>query len=148
WGTALAVLAARTASKVNVWTRESATAAGINSRHENPDCLPGIVLPAAVVATTDVNAVASAEAVLVVVPAQALPPTLATVTKSHAHAKPIILCAKGIEKSTGCLLTEVLHDVLPDADSAILSGPSFAGDVARGLPTAITIAGRRETVGR
>jgi glycerol-3-phosphate dehydrogenase (NAD(P)+) len=73
---------------------------------------------------------------------------LTELARSDTRGKPIVLCAKGIEKITGLLLTEVLREILPESDGAILSGPSFAGDVARGLPTAITIAGRRETVSR
>jgi glycerol-3-phosphate dehydrogenase (NAD(P)+) len=133
---------------VGVWARDSAIADRINSAHENPDFLPGVVLPGAVTATIDRDVVASSDALLVVVPAQSVRPTLVRLAHLDMRAKPIVLCAKGIEKTSGLLLTEVLREILPNADSAILSGPSFAGDVARGLPTAITIAGRRETVSR
>ena len=146
WGTALAVTAAKTAHHVAVWTPDSTLADRINTAHENPGYLPGIRLPASIRATTDLEEVFSADASLIVVPAQSVRFTLAKLVSFGARAKPICLCAKGIEKDSGLLLTEVIREVLLDADGAILSGPSFAGDVARGLPTAITIAGRPETV--
>lgn len=148
WGTALAVIAAKTTGAVRLWTPDSAAADRINTSHENPGYLAGIALPATIAATIEIEALTKADALLVVVPAQSVRATL-TKLKDHAtHKKPIVLCAKGIERGTGLLLTEVLHQVLPDSDGAILSGPSFAGDVARGSPTAVTIAGRRNTVSR
>jgi len=147
WGTALALVAAKTAPRVTVWARNPAIAARISSAHENPVYLPSVALPASIVATTNLDAATSADALLIAVPAQSMRVVL-TKLAGLAPAKPTILCAKGIEKTSGLLLTEVLQEILPDANGAILSGPSFAGDVARGLPTAITIAGERETVSR
>ena len=141
-------MAARNAARVDVWTQDSGTAARINSVHENSRYLPQIALPAIISATTDLKAMTSADAVLIVVPAQSVRTTLAQLPRGDTRAKPIVLCAKGIEKNTGILLTEVLRQVLPDCDGAVLSGPSFARDVARGLPTAITIAGEHKTVSR
>src|SRR5262249_36619720 len=122
WGTALALMAARNAQHVHLWTRNSAVAGRINSVHENPGYLPSVVLPTSLSATTELAAATSAEALLVVVPAQSVRDILMMVAQ-HTRAKPIVLCAKGIEKDSGLLLTEILAQVLPDANGAILSGP-------------------------
>ncbi len=110
--------------------------------------LPGIRLPAALTASTAIDAATGCEALLVAVPAQALRATLALLPAKSVDGKPVVICAKGIEKNSGLLVTEVLREVLPLAEPAILSGPSFAKDVARGAPTAITIAGAHEMVVR
>jgi glycerol-3-phosphate dehydrogenase (NAD(P)+) len=140
-------MAAKTARRVHLWARDPALADRINSTHENLRYLPSIALPTSLSAATDLDAAISADALLVVVPAQFVRDTLMTIAR-HGRTKPIILCAKGIEKNSGHLLTEILEQILPGVHGAILSGPSFAGDVARGLPTAITIAGEPETVSR
>jgi glycerol-3-phosphate dehydrogenase (NAD(P)+) len=148
WGTALALVAARTAHRINVWTRESDVAKSIAESHENLRYLKGVPLPPALSASTDIAPAAASEALLVAVPAQALRATLALLPARATETKAVVLCAKGIEKSTGLLVTEVLREALPGAEAAILSGPSFAQDVARGAPTAITIAGAHEIVVR
>src|SRR5215472_12887724 len=147
WGTALAMVTARTARRVLVWTRDSDVADRINSAHENPRYLPSVTLPTSIGATTNLDSATAADALLVVVPAQSVRDILMKF-QGLSRAKPIVLCAKGIEKTSGLLLTEVLQEMLPGANGSILSGPSFAGDVAKGLPTAITIAGERQTVAR
>lgn len=133
---------------MDLWARDASAAKKINSNRENPDVLPGVGLDGAIRATSNLDDAASCDALLVVVPAQSVRPTLTGLAHLDTRAKPIVLCAKGIEKDSGLLLTEVLREILPNADGAILSGPSFAGDVARGLPTAVTIAGAREAVSR
>jgi glycerol-3-phosphate dehydrogenase (NAD(P)+) len=147
WGTALALTAAKITRRVHIWARDSAIADRINSTRENPAYLPSVALPASITATTDLDSATSAAALLVVVPAQSVRDVLMKLARV-TRAKPIVLCAKGIEKTSGLLLTEVLQEILPDTNGSILSGPSFARDVAQGLPTAITIAGQRETVAR
>lgn len=142
WGTALAAVAAGAGRKVTLWCREPEVAAAIRDRHENATYLPGVTLPSTVTATSNLDDAAGADAFLVAVPAQRLRGFLANLIPSWIVGKPLVLCAKGIERNTGLLLTEVLRDVLPSAEPAILSGPSFAHDVARGLPTAVTIAAR------
>jgi glycerol-3-phosphate dehydrogenase (NAD(P)+) len=127
---------------VTVWARESAVIDSINTRHENALFLPGVALPMSVAATAKLDAAAGAEAVLVAAPAQHLRATLDALPR-HITA-PLVLCAKGIERGTGKLLTEVLREAAPEAEPAILSGPSFARDVGIGLPTAVTIAARME----
>jgi len=131
---------------VTLWARESAVVDSINSRHVNDVFLPGVALPPAITATGDLALATRSEAMLFVVPAQHLRATLKTLPPLRI---PLVLCAKGIERGTGKLLTEVLREAAPDAEAAILSGPSFAKDVGIGLPTAVTIAtGRMDTAMR
>jgi len=142
WGTALAIVAAGNASKVLLWARESEIAASVAASRENAMFLPGVPLPANIEATTDIARSREAEAVLLVAPAQHLRAVLGALRPVLKAKIPVVLCAKGIETGSGLMLSEVLADVLPDAEPAILSGPSFARDVARKLPTAVTIAAR------
>ncbi|MBS0472714.1 MAG: NAD(P)-dependent glycerol-3-phosphate dehydrogenase [Proteobacteria bacterium] len=142
WGTALAFVAHAAGAKTRLWARESAVVDSINARHRNEQFLPGIALPEGLKATGDLDLVTRADALLLVVPAQHLRNVLADLAPRIAAATPMMLCAKGIEKTSGKLLTEVLAEALPAAEPAILSGPSFAHDVAIGLPTAVTIAAR------
>lgn len=139
WGTALAYAAVRAGRKATIWARETDVVDSINGRHENAVFLPGVTLPRELVATSDVSEASACDAVLLVAPAQHLRTTLAMLPRVTA---PLVLCAKGIERGSGELLTEVLREGAPDAEPAILSGPSFARDVAAGLPTAVTIAAR------
>jgi glycerol-3-phosphate dehydrogenase (NAD(P)+) len=104
--------------------------------------LPGVTLPAAIAATTDLSKAAAADALLIGAPAQHLRATLAALKPHLKPGTPLILCAKGIERGSGRLMTEVLIEEAPDCEPAILSGPSFARDVARNLPTAVTIAAK------
>jgi glycerol-3-phosphate dehydrogenase (NAD(P)+) len=129
---------------VTLWAREPEVVAQIRAGGENATFLPGAKLSTRISATNDIAEASKADALLVVVPAQHLRASVHDLAK-HAHAAtPLVLCAKGIEKATGKLLTEVLREELPDCEPAILSGPSFAVDVARGLPTAVTIAARMD----
>jgi glycerol-3-phosphate dehydrogenase (NAD(P)+) len=144
WGTALALVAAEAGRRVTLWAREPDVVETINSRHENERFLAGVRLPEALAATGDLASLRDANAVLIVVPAQHLRETLAALA-SHIRPKlPLVLCAKGIERGSGKLLTEVLVECVPDATPAILSGPSFARDVSRRLPTAVTIGARKQ----
>jgi glycerol-3-phosphate dehydrogenase (NAD(P)+) len=139
WGTALANTAARAGRDVMLWARDPAVVAQLTTTRENPR-LPGIRLDDRVVATGAISDVAQAEAVLLVVPAQDLR-IAATALAAHLNASaPVIACAKGIERGTHKFMTEVIGETLSKAVSGILSGPSFAADVARGLPTAVTLA--------
>jgi len=142
WGTALAAVAALAGRKVTVWARESDVVDSINSKHENVRFLPGVPLPAAITATGDMAVAARADALLIGAPAQHLRATLTALKLTLSAKTPLILCAKGIEHDTYKLMTEVLVERVPDCEPAILSGPSFAKDVARNLPTAVTIAAK------
>jgi glycerol-3-phosphate dehydrogenase (NAD(P)+) len=148
WGTALAQTLRLAGRDVLLWARETDVADDINTRHVNATFLPGVALDDALRATTDLTEIAHTDAILMVAPAQHVR-TVATTLKPHLKSgQPVVNCAKGIERTTGKLMGQVLAESLPDALLAALSGPSFAADVARGLPTALTIACDREDIGR
>ncbi|GGF07059.1 NAD(P)-dependent glycerol-3-phosphate dehydrogenase [Stappia taiwanensis] len=141
WGTALALVAARAGRDTVLWARDPATVAALNARGENPAYLPGLTLTPRLPATSDLaEAVTGADAVLLVTPAQTTRTMAAALSPLLAPGTPVVLCAKGIERDSGLLLTDVLGETLKAARPAILSGPSFATDVAAGLPTAVTVA--------
>jgi glycerol-3-phosphate dehydrogenase (NAD(P)+) len=144
WGTALALAMLRAGHAVSLWARDGETVEAI-SRGENPRYLPGIPIEHGIAATTDIGtALAAADCVLAVVPAQSLRGVLGK-AKPHMPADvPLVLCAKGIERDTGALLSSIVAEILPGNPVAVLSGPSFATDVARGLPTAVVVAAGRE----
>ena len=148
WGTALALAAAEAGRRVTLWAREPEVVDAIQRTRENAMFLSGVHLPQSIAATGNLKQAAGADALLLVIPAQHLRESLKSLRGALAPHMPVALCAKGIERGTGKLLTEVLIEEVPDCDPAILSGPSFARDVARGLPTAVTIAGRLETAQR
>jgi len=139
WGTALAVTLVRAGADVGFWMRDEETARAVNDRHENPSYLPGILLDSQLKATTEIDAaMRGATCVLAVVPAQTLRPMAQDLRRLPKI--PFVICAKGIESASGKRLSEVVVEVLPGWPVAVLSGPSFATDVARGLPTAVTVA--------
>jgi len=141
WGTALALAARAAGRTVTLWVRESDVLAEIRAGRENR-FLPGVAIPKDLDVTGELSEAAKADALLLAVPAQVLH-GFAGILKPHlAQHQPVVICAKGIEKDSGKLVTEVAAETLPGAPLAILSGPSFARDVARGLPTAVTIAAR------
>jgi glycerol-3-phosphate dehydrogenase (NAD(P)+) len=144
WGTALANCAARAGRSVVLCARNPDAAAAIAERRESPR-LPGVRLDESVVVTADLAA-ADADAVLLVVPAQALRAVATAFAAACAARVPVVACAKGIERGTHAFMTEIVAECIPGAVPAILSGPSFAADVARGLPTAVTLAARDDTV--
>jgi glycerol-3-phosphate dehydrogenase (NAD(P)+) len=139
WGTALANCAARAGRQVTLWLRDPARAERLAQHRENPR-LPGIRLAASVATTAIPEAVVEADAVLIAVPAQAVRAVAEVFGRWVRERTPVIVCAKGIERGTGLFMTEVVGQCLPQAEAAILSGPSFAHDVGRGLPTAVTLA--------
>ena len=142
WGTALASLTARDGMATTLWARNADVVAAINEHHDNTVYLPGIPLPETLTATTDLAAaLAAADAVIFVIPAQYARENLAEMRRmTGGKPLPVALCCKGIERGTGALMTEVIAQAWPEAIPAVLSGPSFAADVARGLPTAVTLA--------
>jgi glycerol-3-phosphate dehydrogenase (NAD(P)+) len=148
WGTALAVTARRAGRDVVLWAREAEVVAAINQLRENPLFLPGITIDAAVTATGDLAAAAVADAVLLAVPAQHLRAIAGTIAPALRPGTPAVICAKGVEETSGALMSEIVAAALPDAGLAILSGPTFAGEVARGLPTAVTLATADPALGR
>lgn len=146
WGTALAMQMCRAGHDVRLWARDAAMVEAIR-RGENPRYLPGVGIDAGIKATTDsAEALQGADCVLAVTPAQALRDVLAMVGADVPQGVPLVLCAKGIEHETGLLLSQIAADFLPDNPVGALSGPSFAADLARGLPTAVVIAAREEAL--
>ncbi|MEX6507264.1 NAD(P)H-dependent glycerol-3-phosphate dehydrogenase [Jiella sp. M17.18] len=142
WGTALASLYCRAGHDVVLYARNPATVDAITERSENPRYLPGIALPAPLRATGDpAQAVAGAKVVLLVVPAQSLAGVATELTPLISPDALTVLCAKGIERHTGRFASDIFAAAAPERRRlAVLSGPSFASDVAKGLPTAVTIA--------
>ena len=140
WGTALAQVCARAGLTTTLWAREAEVVEDINARHENRLFLGGVHLEPFIRATGDFADLAGSDVVLAVAPAQHLRAALSAFAPHARDGLPILLCAKGIEQGTLKLMTEVLAETVPRAQPAVLSGPSFAGEVARGLPTAVTLA--------
>jgi len=140
WGTALAQVCARAGLTPVIWAHEAEVVAAINDTGANPLFLPGVSLDPAVRATASPADLAACDFVLAVAPAQHLRATLLAFAPHMHPGLPVVLCAKGVEADSLKLMTQVLADMLPDAAPAVLSGPSFAGEVARGLPTAVTLA--------
>ncbi|MEM7329181.1 MAG: NAD(P)H-dependent glycerol-3-phosphate dehydrogenase [Pseudomonadota bacterium] len=151
WGTALAAsLYNKTenpSENVPVWALESDVAESLSNGLGNPTYLSGVDLPK-MRASTDIAILKGCEAVLAVVPAQFARSTLAQLGSQIADGTPVLLCAKGIERSSLSFMTDVLRDTIPHAVPAVLSGPSFAADVSRGLPTAVTLACEDESLGK
>lgn len=140
WGTALALVAARAGLAVTLWAREGEVVEAINRTHENPLFLPGVALDPAIRATADLADLAGADLILAVAPAQHLRAALAAFAPHARAGLPLVLCAKGIEQGSLALMTQVLAETMPEAAPAVLAGPSFAADVAAGLPAAVTLA--------
>ena len=134
WGTALAQLIASNGTKVRLWAREAEVADAINSIHQNSAFLPDIPLSSDIHASTELSALNGCNIILAVTPAQHLAATLAGLDSSTQ--RDLILCCKGIEASTGRFMHEVAKSAQPDAQIAVLSGPTFAHEVAAGQPSA------------
>jgi glycerol-3-phosphate dehydrogenase (NAD(P)+) len=137
WGTALAQVAASGGRESLIWALEDEVVGSINTRRENAVFLPGIPLADGIQATSNLADLDSCDALLVVTPAQH---TRSVLEQLPACDKPLILCAKGIEEKSDAFLHDVAREVCPGAPIAVLSGPTFAHEVARGLPTAVTLA--------
>jgi len=148
WGTALAQVAARAGLSVILQARESEVVDQIRTTGENSLFLPGIALDSAVTATTDMAGLAGADLILAVAPAQHLRAALTAFAPHARPGQPVLLCSKGVEQGSLKLMTQVLAETLPESAPAVLSGPSFAGEVARGLPTAVTLACPDPDLGR
>ena len=143
WGTALAGAAARAGRDVTLYARNAEAAAQMKSTRINPR-LPGVPIDGRIEITGDMIAATTADIVLLATPAQHLRETMLALAPHLKKATPVIATAKGIEHGTHKFMTEVIAEAAPDATPAILSGPSFADDVARGLPTAVTLAAKDE----
>jgi len=141
WGTALALAALGAGRKTTLWVREEDVLAALKAGEDNR-FLPGVKLPKELAVTGDLAEACRADALLLVVPAQVMRGFADSLRPHLKPSQPVVICAKGIERNSGRLVTEVAADILPGAGLAILSGPSFARDVALGLPTAVTLAAK------
>jgi len=139
WGTALAVVGRRAGRDVRLWALEPDVVSEINQAHRNTPFLPGIALDHGIVATGDLAVAAAADVVLLVNPAQHLRASCEKLQGLLSPGVPVVICAKGIERGTSALMTDVVAECLPGVPLMILSGPTFAKEVAAGLPTAITL---------
>ena len=144
WGTALAQLLAADGAPVQIWAREADVVAAINAEHRNPVFLPGAALSPSLKATENLTDLADCDALLIVVPVPYLRPVLADLPLGNA---PLILCSKGMEAGSFAFPIDIAHEVAPDRAVAVLSGPTFAHEVAAGLPTAITLAAADPALG-
>ena len=143
WGTALALVASRAGRTVRLWARDEATVSAIDETGENPRYLPGVSL-GGIRATNSMSVALRADAVLLVVPAQSMRAVASAAAPYMVRDHAMVVCAKGLERGTGKRMSEVIAEVAPHVSVGVLSGPSFADDVARALPTAVTIAAQTE----
>ncbi len=148
WGSALAMIMRRAGNDVVLQAHEPETADDINQNHVNTVFLPGVELDPDIQATTRLSDAVDADAVMVVAPAQHLRTICEAAAADWPDNVPAIICAKGIEQKTCALMSEVVSMALPRKPVAVLSGPTFAIEVARDLPTAVTLACRDETLGK
>ena len=146
WGTALAQSMANSGKNVTMWAREAEVVESINKQHENSPYLKGVPLNDSIKATDNLDDIKDCDVYLISTPAQHVRGTLENM-KDILADKPFIICAKGIEVETGNLMSEVAEEIIPNAQVGVLSGPTFASEVARGLPCAVTLAIRDKNVG-
>ncbi len=146
WGTALAQLSIKAGNDVILWAREEEVVNSINERHENESFLPGIKLPENLKATSDLSDMADKDYIFMVVPAQFVRSVLLEMKKHISEKTALVLCAKGMEQSSGKILTEVVSEIMPKSPLVVLSGPTFAREVAEGRPSAVTIASKYQRV--
>jgi len=147
WGTALALTCVRAGREVTLWEHDPANAESLALKRESK-FLPNVKLESSIKLTRDLAETARADAILLVVPAQAVRPAATALAPALGAGTPLIVCAKGIEQGTRKFMSEIVAECAPGAMPGILSGPSFAADVARGLPTAVTVAAPDEAVAR
>jgi len=147
WGTALAEAARLAGRQTLLWARDPSVVDEINARHTNAAYLPGLSLDAELTATSDLARLSKVDAILLATPAQTQRAMALALAPHIAPGTPVVICSKGLETSTGKLMTDVLAESLPACTMAVLSGPGFAEDVVRGLPTALTLACADEAIG-
>lgn len=146
WGTALAVLLASHGREITLWARRADYAMTMRRVRTNEERLPGILFPDSLMVTSRTDTISQHDGLLFVVPAQSARSALKTFREAAgAQALPVALCAKGLERVSMAPMHRILSETWPEARGAVLSGPSFALDVARGLPTAVTLAAKDET---
>ncbi len=148
WGTALAIPAKRAGRDVLIWAYEPETLADLTRNHRNEVYLPGVRLDPAIGATGRLSEVADRDFLLLATPAQHTRAIAGELAPHLGRRQPLVICSKGIEQRTGKLISQVVAETAPEAKIAVLSGPSFAAEVARGLPAAVTLATAEEALGR
>ncbi len=148
WGTALAITARRAGRDVVLWAFEPETVSDIEQKHRNAVYLPGVNLDPAIAATADLNEAADSDFLLLATPAQHARTIVGALAPHLKNEQILVICSKGIEQQTGKLISQVVAEVAPSSRIAVLSGPSFATEVARGLPAAVTLASADEALGR
>ncbi len=147
WGTALAQSLANSGKNVVMWALEKEVVESINKHHENKLYLKDVRLNEMIKATHNLDDIKECDVYLITTPAQHVRKTLGQM-KTTLTGRPFVICSKGIEIETGCLLSDVAEDIIPDAQVGILTGPTFAGEVARGLPCAVTLAMKDKVIGQ
>jgi glycerol-3-phosphate dehydrogenase (NAD(P)+) len=147
WGTALATVAARAGRNPVLWAREPDVVDSINTRHFNDVFLPDVEIDEDIRATVELAEAAQADVLLLTTPAQHLRAISTQLSEYLSPGTVLVICSKGIEQGTHAAMTEVLAETVPDAPVAVLSGPTFAREVALGLPTAVTLACADEDLG-
>lgn len=140
WGTALAHIAAKAGAEALLWARDPKMVEAINQTHENHRYLRGTTLDTRIQATDALNGLGDSDAILLVVPAQAVRALCHALIAIVPTDRPILCCAKGLETETGLLMSEVIHEIMPDHPLGCLSGPTFAKEAVRDMPTAVTLA--------
>ncbi|MEN8236251.1 MAG: NAD(P)H-dependent glycerol-3-phosphate dehydrogenase [Pseudomonadota bacterium] len=140
WGTAVATIVARAGAQPTLWAREQDVVQQIAEHGENQNFLPGIKLDSMITATTDLSEACKADIIVLAVPAQFIRSVATEMAKHASRDAYLMVASKGIEVDTGLFMSEILDEILPGRPVAILSGPSFADEVARGLPAAATLA--------
>jgi glycerol-3-phosphate dehydrogenase (NAD(P)+) len=148
WGTALAVTSRRAGRDVLIWAYEPETLVDLKQSHRNETYLPKVKLDPSIEATARLNEVANCDLLLLATPAQHMREIAGDLAPYLKDRQPLVICAKGIEQASGRLMSQVVQDVAPGSQVAVLSGPSFAAEVARGLPAAVTLASAEEELGR
>lgn len=146
WGTALAQRMAKNDRDVLLWALEDEVVSSINEAHENTVFLKGVPLAENLKATSDLQEVSQRDVLLIVTPAQYVRSTLESIQDNITAGKPLVLCSKGIELETGLLLSQVAQQVVPEASISIMTGPTFASEIAKGCPGAVTIAGNDKDI--
>lgn len=148
WGTALAQILSQAGRDVVLWAREPDVLDALSTKKENTFYLPGIPLHGSIQATGSLSKSVDCDALLITTPAQYVRPTLQALKGDLEGGRPVVICAKGIELQTGSLMSQVCEQEAPNATCTILSGPTFAREIARGLPSAVTIAAKDKEIGQ
>lgn len=148
WGTALAAVAARTEARVTLWAREEEVVQTINDKAENSLFLPNISLPRNIYATSDLQEIAGSNLIVIVIPSQHVR-SIAEQLQSLSlnSAIPLVIASKGIENESNKLMSEVIGEILPGHPISIISGPTFAAEVAKNEPSAISLSCKDSAIG-